>query len=302
MSNGYFDFVQYVNKKGLGFIQTNVSLKDYTTIKIGGTCYALFKPNNIKCLVLAYRYIIFNKLDYYIIGNGSNMLISDDYHHCIFINLKGLNKIQVLNKENIIQVESGVMGSLLSKKLSELGVSGIEFLAGIPGTIGGIIYMNAGAWEQNISDKLISITYIDEFGKICIMKDITSKGFGYRLSPFMKRKVIILSCEIKVEHNENAKNIYNNYMKLKKASQPLKCFSAGCAFKNPNGKKAWNLIKQSNSILKINDAAVSELHCNFLINEGNATFKDMYELLEIIKNNVFNTFNIMLEEEWKIIK
>jgi UDP-N-acetylmuramate dehydrogenase len=302
MSNGYFDFVQYVNKRGLGFIQTNVSLKDYTTIKIGGTCYAIFKPNNIKSLVQAYNYIILNKLDYFIIGNGSNMLISDDYHHFIFINLRGLNKIQVLNNENIISVESGVMGNLLAKKISELGFSGVEFLAGIPGTIGGIIYMNAGAWEQNISDKLISISYLDEFGKICIMKDIKNKGFGYRLSPFMKRKVIILSCEIKVKQNVNALSIYNNYMKLKKASQPLKSFSAGCAFKNPNGKKAWSLIKQSNSVLKINDASVSNLHYNFLINESNATFKDMYELLETIKKNVFNTFNIMLEEEWKIIK
>ena len=304
MNNCYVNFISYINKKGLGLILTNESLKGYTTLKIGGICFAVYKPNSIKSLIQAYKYILFNKLNYQLIGNGSNMLISDDYQHTIFINLKGLNKINVNNNEdgNIISVEAGVMGNMLSKKISDLKYSGLEFLAGIPGTIGGMIYMNAGAWDETISEKLVSITYLDELGQICVMKDINSKGFGYRQSPFMKRKVIILACEISITKNDKAPLIYQEYMDIKKKTQPLSKRSAGCAFKNPSGKRAWELIKHSSKILSINDAKISDLHYNFLINEDNASFNDMYNLLEIIKTSVFNKFNIMLEEEWNIIK
>ena len=241
-----------------------------------------------------------NKLDYFVIGNGSNLLITDEYQFRIYICLKGLNKISL--NDNTIEIESGVMGNILSKKISLLNYSGLEFLAGIPGTIGGLIYMNAGSNNKFISDILESITYIDELGKICTMTNIREKGFSYRSTPFMKRKVIILSCIIKLIKDDNASKLYYECLNNKINSQPLSEYSAGCIFKNPVGFKSWQLIKDSVKIKSINDAAISDKHANFLINKNHATFKDMNKLINMIKEEVYNKHNILLETEVTIVE
>lgn len=300
MSKEYLDFYEYVKYNNLGSVFKDESLKKYCTLKIGGKCYILYKPNSIDSLIKAYKFILVNKLDYFVIGNGSNLLISDEYHCKIFICLKNLNKI--LLNENSLVLETGVMGNVISKKISELMFSGLEFLAGIPGTIGGMIYMNAGAWGKQVSDVLESVTYIDEFGKVCEMKNINSKGFSYRRSPFMKRHVIILSCIINLKYDITSINIYNNYLEKKKLTQPLNTYNAGSTFKNPPNNSAWKLIKETVGEISVADAEVSTIHANFLINKKNATFNDMKTLITTIQDEVFKKHHILLEPEWVIIE
>ena len=296
----YANFFDYIKNNNLGITIKDADLKKYCTLKIGGKCYCLYKPNSAKSLTTAYKYILSKKLDYFIIGNGSNLLISDDYHFKIFICLKGLNTISL--NENLLTVDAGVMGNVLAKKISEQGLSGLEFLAGIPGTIGGMIYMNAGAHGKSMKDILESIIYIDEFGKICTMTDIESKGFGYRLSPFMKRKVIILSCVIKLEKDISSIKKYHNYLDKKITTQPLKECSAGCVFKNPKNKKAWELIIDSTTIKSIENAYISDIHSNFFINKKNATYIDMLTLIKQVQSDVYLKHKILLECEIKIVE
>lgn len=300
MSKWYHDFFSYINKHHLGVTLPDEDLKKYCTLKIGGRCYCVYKPNSIESLVKAYKFIIANKLEYYVIGNGSNLLISDEYHFKIFIYLKGLNTITL--EDNLLNVDAGVMGNVLSKRISELGLSGLEFLAGIPATIGGMIYMNAGSNNKSISDVLESITYIDELGKICKMTDIPLKGFGYRMSPFMKRKVIILSCTINLKKDLSSIHLYYDYLEKKVNTQPLKDHSAGCIFKNPNGVSAWKLIKEAKSIDQINDAGISDIHANFFINKKNATYNDFKKLIETIRQDVYEKYKILLESEITIVE
>lgn len=300
MSKWYHDFFSYVQKHHLGVTLPDEDLKKYCTLKIGGKCYCVYKPNSIESLVKAYKFIITNKLEYYVIGNGSNLLISDEYHFKIFIYLKGLNTITL--EGNLLNVDAGVMGNVLSKRISELGLSGLEFLAGIPATIGGMIYMNAGSNNKSISDVLESITYIDELGKICKMTDIPLKGFGYRMSPFMKRKVIILSCIINLKKDLSSIQLYHDYLEKKINTQPLKERSAGCIFKNPNKSAAWKLIKEAASIDQINDACISNIHANFFINKKNATYNDFRRLIETIRQDVYEKYKILLESEITIVE
>jgi UDP-N-acetylmuramate dehydrogenase len=201
-----------------------------------------------------------------------------------------------------LTVQAGVMGNVLSKKISKLNLSGLEFLSGIPGTIGGMIYMNAGAWNHHISDIIESITYLDEFGKICVMEKLCDKGFGYRKSPFMKRHVIILSCTIKLTNDDNAFNRYLEYLTKKIASQPLKSYNAGCTFKNPLNQSAWKLIRKYTNNLQFNNIEISDIHANFLINKSNATFNEMIEAINLIQENVYQNTNIFLELELTILR
>ena len=298
--NNYYNFYEYVAKYHLGEIIKDACLKDYCTLKIGGKCLCVYKPNSVHSLIKAYKYIVRNKLDYYVLGNGSNMLISDEYHSCIIINLKNLSNYNIV--DNLLTVQAGVMGNVLSKKISKLNLSGLEFLSGIPGTIGGMIYMNAGAWNHHISDIIESITYLDEFGKICVMEKLCDKGFGYRKSPFMKRHVIILSCTIKLTNDDNAFNRYLEYLTKKIASQPLKSYNAGCTFKNPLNQSAWKLIREHANNLQFNNIEISDIHANFLVNKSNATFNEMMEAINLIQTKVSQNTNISLELELTILR
>lgn len=300
----YQAFIEYVLTNQLGIIEQDVDLKKYCTIKIGGRGFCLYQPNNIKNLHQAFEYLLKHKLKYFLIGNGSNLLISDKYHQIIFINLKLLKHIEI--EPNDLVLESGVSIAMISKKMSSLGYTGLEFLSGIPGTVGGAIYMNAGAYGYDMSDILESITYLDELGNICEMTNVKDFGFSYRISPFQTQNAIIIACKIKIKKADNQELPYQIYMenlKRKIATQPINALSAGCAFKNPIEQPAWKLIKGIyHNQLKIGDAEISKIHYNFLINCGTATFVDMLQLLKMIKNMVYEEYQIELIPEWCIIE
>ena len=296
-------FISFVNENKLGNIITNSSFKELTTIKIGGKIKCLYMPNNIYQLSKAYKYIIKYNIKFMVIGNGSNVLASDNIYEGIIIKLSQLNNIKQINDLEF-KVEAGVNSTKLALELANKGYTNYEFISTIPGTIGGMICMNAGAYGKEIKDIIKQVTYLDEVGNLKT-KDINQIKTGYRISEFNNNNIIVSSI-IKVEHSTNPLLPFEKiktYKQLRKLNQPVGCLTAGSTFKNISNKKTWELIESVGLRgYQINGAIVSNKHANFLINYHNASFNDMEELIKIIKDKVFKEYNIILECEWVIVK
>ena len=286
-------------------VQFNCDLKKKNWFNIGGKSKIFFKADGLKELI-SFLKIINNQEKIFILGAGSNTLISDNLFDGIVIKLgKSFNNISLLHEDIII---AGT--SVLDKSLSEFAkinnLSGLEFLSCIPGTVGGGIKMNAGCFGKEFKDILLSIQVIDKFGNVSTIqsKDI---NFEYRNSN-LPENLIFLSASFKVKKSE-ASIIQSKIdeLKLKKEnSQPTKIKTSGSTFKNPisqTKKKVWELIKESVPLdKKFGDACISQKHCNFFINKGNATFEDMSNLIEYVSKKVQEKTGINLEKEIKILK
>ena len=296
-------FINYIKDNYLGDIFTNYSFKDLTTLKIGGHIACLYKPFTLDDLYIAYRYIIEENIPYYIIGNGSNILANDKNFDMVVITLKELNKITKISNNKFI-VGSGTLTSKFAFELAKQGYTKQEFLCVIPGTIGGAIYMNAGAYDNFMEDILCDVTYLTEKGKIItINKD--EMDFKYRSSIFKEMKGIIVCATIELNKafiNEIPLEKIATYKKNKKNTQPINVLSAGSTFKNKENIKAWEILdKLGYRGYEYKTVMVSNHHTNFIINKGNASYKDMIEFLDIIKKDALNKLNIELECEWEII-
>lgn len=295
-------FIEYININQLGFINTNITFKDITTIKIGGKIKCYYLPRNLDDLIIAFRFIIQEKIPYLVIGKGSNLLVSDREFDVVVINLKNICKIIQVDKNKFI-IGAGINNATLSYQLAKIGYTGIEFLSVIPGTIGGSIYMNASAYGSSISDIVKEITYLDSDGKLIniVNKDV---NFSYRYSIFQEKKVIITNVLIEV------KNLKNNNLPLekihtlknnKKETQPLAFASAGSTFKNGINYNAWEIIdKLGYRGYSENGIMVSKTHTNYLINIKDAKFNDMVNFINKIKLEAKQKYNIDLECEWEI--
>ncbi len=301
--NKFKDFIDYVENNYLGDIITNTSFKALTTLKIGGKIACYFEPLNLDTLVIAYKYIIENKLPYFIIGNGSNLLASDKNFLLIVISLKKLAKITQINKQ-LFLVEAGITDNKLSTTLAKMGYTKIEFLSVIPGTLGGAIYMNAGSYQEEIKDILKEVTYLTKEGKL-VTKKQSELNFAYRYSDFQKMDVIIVSALIEVTKasiKEYPTEKILTLRKQKRTTQPINMASAGSTFKNNECYEAWKIVDQLGYRgFRVNDAMVSNNHTNYLVNIGNATFNDMINLIEQIKLAAKNNYNIDLKCEWEIL-
>ena len=235
-----------------------------------------------------------------VIGNGSNVLVKDKGIRGIVVKLN-LNDIE---KENeILNVGAGVLLSKLARVAQEDELTGIEFASGIPGSFGGAIYMNAGAYGGQIGDKIISTTYMDENLEIkTIIKE--EQQFSYRKSIFQKNNWIILVGKIKLEkgNKEEIKNKMEEYSKSRREKQPLNMPNAGSTFKRGEGFITAKIIDECGlKGYRIGDAEVSTLHAGFIVNKGNATAKDILNLIQYIKGKVKEKFNIDIETEIKIL-
>ena len=243
-------------------------------------------------------------LAYYVIGKGTNLLINDRYFKEVFISLKDINKICKIN-EKMFFIPAGINSSKASFMLSEKGYTNAEFLSVIPGTIGGAIYMNAGAYNSSISDIIKNVLYLDPLDDLILLKKEDCK-FGYRTSVFSKRHGIILGAIIEVE-NARFKSAplekIRTLVEKKKESQPISTKCAGSTFKNPKDMSSWEIVERLGfKGMNIKDAYVSNKHANFIINNGNATFDDIYTLIKNIKAKAKEKLNIDLEYEWKILE
>tara|TARA_A100001011_G_C14228441_1_gene807673 strand:+ start:108 stop:1016 length:909 start_codon:yes stop_codon:yes gene_type:complete len=286
-------------------IKFNHDLKKKNWFNIGGKTKVFYKAENLKELINILKKLD-NKEKIFILGAGSNILISDELFDGIVIKLsKNFNNIS-LHSEDIIIAGSAVLDKSLSNFAMKNNLSGFEFLSCIPGSIGGGIKMNAGCFGKEFKDILISIQAIDKVGNVITIpsKDIK---FEYRKNN-LPEDLIFLSASFKGIKCKNDKILDNmNKLKNKKEkNQPTKIKTSGSTFKNPKSqtnKKAWELIQESIPLNKsFGDARISEKHCNFFVNKGDASFEDMMKLIDFVTKNVLENTGISLEKEIKILK
>jgi len=280
-------------------------LKKKNWFNIGGKTKIFYKADNLKDLV-SFLKKLEGKERIFIIGAGSNTLINDDLFNGVVIKLsKNFNNISLLG-DDVVIAGSAVLDKSLSEFALKNNLSGFEFLSCIPGTIGGGIKMNAGCFGKEFKDILISIQAIDKMGNVITIpsKDIK---FEYRNSN-LSDDLIFLSASFKGYKNDFEK-INSEMIKLKnekEKNQPTKIKTSGSTFKNPisqSKKKVWELIKDSVPLDKsFGDACISEKHCNFFVNKGQATYKDMRQLIDFVAKSVLEKTGVSLEKEIKILE
>ena len=286
-------------------VKFDYDLKKKNWFNIGGKSKIFYKAKNLRELVNFLKKLD-NREKLFILGAGSNTLINDNLFNGVVIKLSNdFNNISLLG-EDIIIAGSPVLDKTLSDFAADHSLSGFEFLSCIPGTIGGGIKMNAGCFGKEFKDILLSIQAIDKTGNIITIpsKDIK---FDYRKNN-LDEDLIFLSASFKGVKRDSLK-INDEIIKLKTEkdkNQPTKIKTSGSTFKNPTSqtkKKVWELIKESVPLNKsFGDACISEKHCNFFVNKGEASFKDMTNLINYVAKNVLEKTGISLEKEIKILE
>ncbi len=286
-------------------LKLDYDLRKKNWFNIGGRTKAFYKADSLQELIKFLKKVQDHE-KIFVLGAGSNTLITDNEYDGVVIKLtKNFNKVSLLNEEIII-AGSAVTDKSLSEFAMENSLGGFEFLSCIPGTIGGGIKMNAGCFKREFKDILISIQALNKSGQVITIpsKDI---NFRYRDSG-LPEDLIFLSASFKGFKKD--KDIIKKEIQLlkekKEQSQPTKIKTSGSTFKNPidqTDKKVWQLIKESVSLEKsFGDACISEKHCNFFVNKGNAKFKDMKNLIDFVSESVFKKTGIKLEKEIKILE
>ncbi len=286
-------------------IHFDYNLKKSNWFNIGGQAKVYFRPDSLPDLILFLKKFG-EKEKVHILGAGSNTLISDEKFDGVVIKLgKNFSNISILPNDVII-----AGSACLDKKLSDFalnnGIGGFEFLACIPGTIGGGLKMNAGCFNKEFKDVLVSIQAIDKNGQVLTIP-ASKVIFKYR-SNDLKEDLIFLSASFKGSR-KNKEEIQKEVLELKEKkdnAQPTRLKTSGSTFKNPidqTGKKVWELIKESVALdTSFGDAHISNKHCNFFVNKNNASFEDMNKLIEFVKTSVEKKTGIILEKEIKILK
>ena len=279
-------------------------LKSHTTFKIGGNCIALIEPREISDIVETIKICRENSIKFFVIGNGSNLLVPDEGYNGVIIKLKSeFSKIEV--EGDYLIVNSGAKLSEVYTVAYENSLTGFEFASGIPGTIGGAIYMNAGAYGGEMKDIVESVEVLDlDNFELRELKN-EELEFSYRKSIIQRRNYIVTTIKLKLQkgNKEKINAVYEDLRERRNSKQPLNFGSAGSTFKRPEGHFASKLIEDAG--LKgyhINDAWVSEKHSGFIVNKGNASFKEVMELIEYVQKVVFEKFGVKLETEVRILK
>lgn len=277
-------------------IEKDVSLKEYTTLGCGGRACFFALVENVSELKEALAFAKDKKIPFISLGKGSNTLFADKGYHGLVI----LNKIHYIqNTDNKFLVSSGYSFSLLGAQSSKLGYKGLEFAAGIPASVGGAVYMNAGANGCETKDCLTKVSVIDHQGslKTYSRDELT---FSYRYSSFQKMAAVIFEAEFELESCRQARKRQLEILSHRTQTQPYSCKSAGCFFKNPIGISAGALIDKCGlKGLCVGDAEVSKLHANFIVNKGLASSEEILSLAHLVRQKVLDQTGISLEMEVK---
>lgn len=299
MQNTYTKLVTIIDKQK---IWCNEPMKNHTTFKIGGVADFLVKPETEKELKEIIDLCSIDNIPLFIMGNGSNLLVKD----------KGIRGIVICLGDNFssfkidgerVEAQSGILLSTLSQHLLDHSLSGFEFASGIPGTLGGGISMNAGAYGGELKDIVESVRIMDRQGNITTLSN-KDMQFSYRKSYVTVHDAIILSAIIKLasDNRNHIKSKMDDFTLRRVTKQPLSAWSAGSTFKRPEGYFAGKLIEDCGlKGLQMNNVAVSELHSGFVINTGNGTCENVLEMISFIKARVLQKYGVRLEEEVKII-
>ena len=306
-----------------GLVYEEENLKKHTTYKIETICKYLIMPNSIDNLIELIKYLNKEKINYFIIGNGSNLIFEKDYFDGVIIKLELLKNYEIDEKNLVLNAECGVYLPFISSKLINEGYSGFEWCGGLPGEVGASIYNNAGAYKKEIIDNLVEVT-IFKNNKIETLKKEDIK-FGYRTSEFKENKdSIILSARFKLIKKDinKMKEIVKDRLKRRLDAQPLEYPSAGSTFRNPHEKdykeifKKYNLPVNTDGFVPagflieslglkgktIGGAKVSEKHANFIINFNKASGKDIIKLIKFVQKEVKDKYEIDLILEQEIVK
>ena len=293
-----------VNIVGDENVAENEPMSKHTSFKIGGNADFFMTPRTVEQIKAIITYCVQNTIAYFVIGNGSNLLVSDDGYRGVIIQLYDkFNKIQYTNngQKVIVKAQAGVMLGRLGNELMKKSITGFEFATGIPGTIGGAVMMNAGAYDGEIKNVIINACLMDACGNIVKLNN-SQLELGYRTSIIAKEKYIVLEAEFELEkgNQEEIKNKLNDFTVRRKEKQPLEMPSAGSIFKRPQGYYAGKLISDANLVgYTVGGAQVSKKHAGFVVNIGNATAKDIINLTDDVKNKVKEQFGVELELEVK---
>ena len=289
------------NKK----VKNNINLLNYTTIKIGGSTEFFAEPNSISELIEHLKWVKLNNLKYRIIGAGSNLLIKNTFHKGLTICTRKLKKITINKLSGYVETECGVMLPVMANLLAQNGCEGGEWLIGIPGTIGGGVFMNAGSGKLWISQYLLSVQVLDTKNLSIYKLDKDNLIFRYRFSSFQANKFAILKANFMFRPDKKVKEITNKTkqnLKDKTSTQPYHLPSFGSVFKNPTNNYAGKLIEEVGlKGFAIGGAQVSNMHSNFIVNNGDATSEDIYRLITVIQQKVLQKKGIFLHPEVRMI-
>lgn len=287
-----------------GHIVLNEPMSKHTSFKIGGSADIFIKTGNIEEIKYIAKFAKNNKIPLFVMGNGSNLLVRDNGIRGIVLKID-LQDIDIEEQKEyvIVTVGSGVQVPKLARITAKKAYSGLEFAAGIPGCVGGAIKMNAGAYGGEFKDILISATYLNENGEV-IQIDNKDCEFNYRKSIFSKTNDIILNAKLKLNYGneQDIENKIKENMESRRKKQPVDMPSAGSTFKRIDGAITAKLIDDCG--LKgycIGGAMVSTVHAGFIVNTGNATAKDVLDLAEHIKSEVYKKFNKNIELEIEVV-
>lgn len=296
-------FLQEVTKNNIGKIEENVPLSKYTSYKVGGKARCIIYPKSTTKLVSLMKLIHKYHLKYKILGNGSNLLFNDTEYKSVLIKLTELNKLEII--DNKIIVGAGFSLMRLTSIATRRGLTGLEFASGIPGTIGGAIFMNAGAYKSDMGYITSAVKVLTPDLKIITLTN-NELDFHYRTSFLQKHQdYICLEAILKLKSGKKAEieKIIKDRRIRRLETQPLEYPSAGSVFRNPeNNDPAGKIIEDLGlKGLKKGGAQISEKHANFVINTGNATAKDIKELIEFVQQSVKEHRNIDLKIEQEFV-
>ncbi len=296
------EIISFIKKKKIGNVKTNVNLSNYTTYKVGGNAKVLVYPKNVIKLIELLKEIKSKNIKYKILGNGSNLIFSDKVFNGVLIKLDNINDLSF--NDTIIKVGAGFNLVKLSYEAYKHSLTGLEFASGIPGTVGGAVFMNAGAYKSDMGYIVSEIKVITPNNEI---KTLYNKDLKYKYrTSFLKDNPEYICIEATMVLRHGDKNLIKELMEERRQkrlmSQPLEYPSAGSVFRNPEGDFAGRLIEDCNlKGYKIGGAKVSEKHANFIINNDKASATDVKELIEYVHDTVLKKHNVDLKIEQEFV-
>ena len=304
MINKNVDYKDIISQKLSKFnLKKNYPMKNVTSFHIGGSADFFVMPTSVNDILEILKIAKDYCYPVFVMGNGSNLLVSDKGIRAIVIQLTdNFNKLTKID-DYTVEVDAGMSMTSLSKYFLENSLEGFEFACGIPGTLGGAVTMNAGAYDSMMSNVVTEVIALD---KDMNLKKISNENmkFSYRNSIISKDNMVVLTVRIRLLKGiyDDIKAKMDDYTYRRTSKQPLSAYSAGSTFKRPEGHFAGKLIQDSGlKGIVMKNAAVSSIHSGFIINTGNATCEEVIDLITFVKQVVSNKFNVMLEEEVKII-
>ena len=274
----------------------------HTSFRCGGAADLFVTPGSLGELMNVLDLVRTKNIPYLVLGNGSNVLFKDGGYHGVVIRIgEGMDRVRI--EGQTVFAEPGVSLAKLAKMAAEEGLSGLEFACGIPGSLGGAVFMNAGAYDHELKEVLLSVSSINHLG---MMKDRKAEdcGLGYRHSIFMENGEVILGVKLflKPDSRMDISDRMKEYTQRRNSKQPVHLPSAGSFFKRPEGHFAGKLIEDAGlKGLQIGGAQVSPMHAGFIVNNGGATATDVLDLMRVVQETVLDKSGVMLEPEVRIV-